>query len=372
MHTRTARLAEKIKNLPLSPGCYLFKGENGTVLYVGKSKCLRHRVRSYFQKNDDRPLKLQKLARMAVDIDHQCVETEIEALLLEYRLIKQYKPVFNVMHKREVVPRYIEIDMSKPLPGLRIIYHPSYPTPNFEPNTVHRIGPFHSMEDACGALTTINSVWHTPLCNQACFDARETIPHTPCFNGHLGKCVMPCSYASENDHGDAEMGYRASISKIIDFFHGNDAILHSLKQDMHACADNLQFERAALLRDRYNGLDALYRKLGKKNAQYSNRHLCVFVKGYHEEAFILIYMEDGVPFLQTRFMSWGDWRDENIKMFASSLVNGRKDNNLHPRICHAVFEVQAQRRFIDISGMNEVDAVVHRLKTEFDLFHEGR
>src|SRR6187402_419988 len=120
MSVKSASLGEKLKNLPSQPGCYLFKGADGEVLYVGKAINLKNRVRSYFQKSSGLSTKTRKLVSRAVDLDIVVVASELEALILECNLIKEHRPQYNVRLRDDKQYPYLVLTIKEPFPRLLV------------------------------------------------------------------------------------------------------------------------------------------------------------------------------------------------------------------------------------------------------------
>ena len=150
-------------NIPLSPGCYLFKDAEGRILYIGKSKCLRKRVASYYREQKDE--RIAQMMMFAISVDYLCTNTDIEAILLEYSLIKKYRPQYNVRMAKEREHWYIKVDTCQPIPDIFIVAENELKgRAKQEEQGIHYIGAFFRPEHAEEALETIGEYWHTPVC----------------------------------------------------------------------------------------------------------------------------------------------------------------------------------------------------------------
>ncbi|MEX0719166.1 MAG: excinuclease ABC subunit UvrC [Balneolaceae bacterium] len=228
-------LSEKVANLPTEPGVYIYKDLNGSVLYVGKAKRLRNRVRSYFQ--ESRPIdgRIKTMVSKIDDLEVFVTDSEAEALILENNLIKQYQPRYNIMYRDDKSYPYICIT-----PGDR----PRV----FATRTVNKdgskyYGPYDSVISMKRMLETIRKAFGLCTCavSRKVIDKTRGVPkwHS-CFDDYLRNCS-----------GDWDMDvYQATISKVERLLNGQtDMLLRELKDEMEIASDALAFEEAAMLRD---------------------------------------------------------------------------------------------------------------------------
>ena len=223
-------LREKAAQFPMQPGVYLWKDAEGAVLYVGKAKQLRARVRNYFA--EDKNPRLTKLVAVATDIDYILVDNEKEALALENNLIKQYKPRFNILLRDDKTYPYIRVTHEK-YPRVyvtrRLIKGQTYYGPFFPGNLAHRLVDF------------IHRTFKVPSCR---IDFERTHTH-PCLEFHIQRCHGPCVAGLTTDED-----YARAVADMRLFLDGKSRDLaRGLKQRMETAAENLEFERAAALRD---------------------------------------------------------------------------------------------------------------------------
>lgn len=218
--------------MPLAPGVYLFKDQAGTVLYVGKAKNLRHRVRSYFQ--DDRLLdvKTGTLVAEACDIDYILVDNEKEALALENNLIKQHKPRFNILLRDDKTYPYIQLTNEK-YPRVyvtrRLRKGSTYYGPYFPGNLAHRVVNF------------IHRHFKIPSCK---VDLTRKHPQ-PCLEYHIHRCLGPCVQGLTTDEA-----YSQAVKDVRLFLEGRHRnLISNLRERMEQAAEQLRFEEAAALRD---------------------------------------------------------------------------------------------------------------------------
>src|SRR5215472_14584275 len=226
-------LREKVAQLPLRPGVYLYKDAGGKVIYVGKAKILRNRVRSYFSDDKLGDVKTGTLVTEATDIDYILVDNEKEALALENNLIKQYKPRFNILLRDDKTYPYIRLTAEK-YPRVYVTRRlkkdgSTYYGPYFPGNLAHRIVHF------------IHRHFLVPSCK---VDLTRFHPK-PCLQYHIHRCLGPCVQGLTTD--DAYAGAVRDVRLFLEGRHGD--LARGLRTRMEAAAETLRFEEAAGLRD---------------------------------------------------------------------------------------------------------------------------
>lgn len=241
LHRRKADLRACLREVPAGPGVYRFYDASGAVIYVGKSVCLRDRVRSYF--TGRRPSrKLRRLRQEIARVDWERTGSELEALILESRLVKEHQPRFNVLLREFVPLPYVRVDLRDPFPRLEIRRSPCRDGALY-------FGPFHRggvLEGAVGALADALRLRTCPVPGERVRQQR------PCYRHHLGLCSAPCLGAV--DPGD----YRRAIDEACAALQGRqESVLARLERRMERAAERLQFELAARLRDAVRLIRAL-------------------------------------------------------------------------------------------------------------------
>jgi excinuclease ABC subunit C len=234
-------LQERIKRLSTRPGVYLLKDGGGDILYVGKAKSLRARVRSYFR-TDLVDVKTSELVRRVRDVETLVVGSEAEALILEANLIKTHKPRFNVQLRDDKRYPYIKVTVKEPFPRVFV-------TRRLTNDGSRYFGPYTSVGHIRLALEVIKRLYTVRSCR---YDLPKERPLRPCLDYHIGRCKAPCvDYQSAAD-------YRAMIDEILQVLAGDtEAIRRDADRRMRAAATALDFEGAARLRDVLHGLDVL-------------------------------------------------------------------------------------------------------------------
>jgi excinuclease ABC subunit C len=236
-------LQEKLTHLPTSPGVYQHKDATGKVIYVGKAKNLRNRVRSYFQQGRNHDGRIQALVSKIADIEIIITDTEAEALILENNLIKQLQPRYNINLRDDKTYPYICIKNER-FPRI-------FPTRRIQRDGSKYFGPYTDVKSMNIMLETIRSVFQLRSCNLSLTESNiRANKFQPCLDFHIKKCAAPCvGLQSESD-------YNESIEQIKQLLNGKTtALLASLKQQMLDLAKDKRFEAAAALRDRIRALE---------------------------------------------------------------------------------------------------------------------
>ncbi len=238
--------AEKVKTFPQTPGVYLMKDAAGRVIYIGKAKNLRARASSYFLKAAEQDRRTAELVREIRDIDFLEAESEVDALLLESRLIKDVQPRFNS-----------DLKDDKTFPYLQITTHEDYPRVEFtrEPRRkgVKLYGPFTSAGSLRGAMVVLQRIFKFRTCTLDIeADDRKWRWFRPCLLASIDQCTAPCNLRISKED------YRRDIMRLRTFLDGNKKrLLEEMRREMMAASQELAFEKAARLRDEIRLLETL-------------------------------------------------------------------------------------------------------------------
>ncbi|WHY01740.1 GIY-YIG nuclease family protein [Neobacillus sp. DY30] len=235
-------LKEKVKSLPATPGVYLMKDSTGTIIYVGKAKNLNRRVQSYFQHSKAHPQKIIKLVSNIRDFEFILTDTEFEAFMLECKLIREIKPLFNKMMKSPQSYSYIVINRDKVFRTIDIT------NTKLEQDGRLYFGPFPSKTRVEQAIIGIKETFKI-LCSS------NKITNSPCLNHSLGLCIGMCRGNSVIQE------YNKIVDNIIGLLSGKDmAILEEMKLRMALASESFDFEAAATYRDRIEAINFLIKK----------------------------------------------------------------------------------------------------------------
>ena len=235
------KLEEKIRMLPDSPGCYLMKDAEGTIIYVGKAVNLKNRVRSYFRDTAHTP----KVAAMISHIDDFEIllcETNLEALILECNLIKLHRPYYNILLKDDKHYPYLKVNMKDPFPRLEL-------TRKQEKDGARYFGPYIGASAVKQVIEAVRGVFPIRTCRQA-LPAKS--PKRPCVNYDIHKCLAPCAGKC------TEEAYHGMMNGVIHFLEGDyRPVADQLKKEMEEAAAAMRYERAAQIRDKMKDVQGL-------------------------------------------------------------------------------------------------------------------
>jgi excinuclease ABC subunit C len=241
-----------LTNLSAKPGVYLFRDARGTVLYVGKAKSLRPRVRSYFRGEADHTAKTRELMRRVEGLETLVVGSEAEALILEANLIKEHRPRFNILLRDDKRYPYIKVTVQEPFPRV-------YVTRRVVNDGARYFGPYTSVGPMREALEVVKRLHTVRSCR---YDLPREGPDRPCLDHHIGRCLAPCVGLQ------TEAQYRAMVSEILRILEGDtEDLRRAVEERMRGASAALDFETAARLRDVVQGLDALAREQRVHRAQ---------------------------------------------------------------------------------------------------------
>jgi excinuclease ABC subunit C len=292
----------KVGLLPESPGIYLLKDAKGTIIYIGKAKSLRNRVRSYFQRADERDVKTRTLISKIADVEYLVTDSEKEALILENNLIKKHKPRYNVKIKDDKNYPYLRLTVDEPCPRLMIA------------RRVKRDGSlyFGPYPSALAARNTLKLIYKWfPL--RACKDTKFKNRTRPCVNYQMGRCLAPCV-----GKVDAQT-YREIVKEVRLFLKGKDReLIRILKEKMREKSERLDFEGAARIRDQIQSVE----KVIEKQHVVSKGFLDQDVIGFHRNGGLgvqTLFVRNGM-LMGGRFftLSHREWPNEEI---ISSFIN---------------------------------------------------
>lgn len=277
----------KLASLPKQPGCYIFKDENGDVLYVGKAISLRQRVRSYFQKSAQHSAKTVRMVRKIRDIEWMVTDSELEALILECTLIKRHRPPYNVLMKDDKSYPYLCITTSEKFPRLTV-------TRKVRKDGDRYFGPFANS----GAVWSTSHLLHRTFPLIPCGKVWSGKPvQRPCLYHSMGRCLAPCAGKSDPD------AYQVIIQDVILFLQGkgND-LMQKLQSRMEEASEKMEFERAAKLRDQIRALQEVLQKQKVISFDGSNEDIIAMVKDERGACVQMFYVRNGKLIGQRHFL----------------------------------------------------------------------
>ncbi len=236
----------QLKILPDKPGVYIMKNSLGEVIYVGKAKVLKNRVRQYFQNSKNHSEKVRAMVKNIAEFEYIVTDSEMEALILECNLIKKYSPRYNIALKDDKFYPFIKITTNEDFPRV-------YVTRNFAKDGNRYFGPYTNGTAVYEVMGLIKKLFPLRTCKKAILEGGE--PTRACLNYHINLCKAPCAgYISKAE-------YWEMIDEIINILNGTDtSIIKKLKLEMEKAAEELEFEKAAKIRDRILAIELISEK----------------------------------------------------------------------------------------------------------------
>lgn len=233
----------KIKDVPNDPGVYMMLSSSGEIIYVGKAKNLKNRLRSYFFNLSNRTAKVMAMLEHVADFRYIICASEVDALLTENNLIKKYSPRYNILLKDDKAYPFLRIDMKEPYPTIKLVR-------KLENDGAKYFGPYMQSVNIRDIFDLIHTAFPIRDCKR---DLSK--PSRPCLNAHLDRCIAPCTGKV------SEKEYKAEMQKVIDFLKGNDREVERVLTDkMKKFAAEENFEVALNYRNKLQLLDKLVQK----------------------------------------------------------------------------------------------------------------
>lgn len=266
-------IKEELKKLPQKPGVYIMKDETDNIIYIGKAVNLKNRVRQYFQSSKNQPLKVQKMVLNIKEFEYIVTDSELEALILECNLIKKHRPKYNILLKDDKQYPYIKITINESYPRIFI-------TRRMQKDKAKYYGPFTAGISVKEFIDLIHNLWPIRKCSK---NLNIKVNERPCLNYYIGKCKAPCNRLI------SEQEYKIFIDNAINLLEGKyDDIINSLEIKMNEAAANLEFEKAAELRDKINSIKRVSEKQKIINSSMNDQDVIAFAS-YNNEALVQIF-----------------------------------------------------------------------------------
>ncbi|MBR4024931.1 MAG: excinuclease ABC subunit UvrC [Firmicutes bacterium] len=316
-------IKENLKKLPETPGVYMHKDKLGNVIYVGKAVNLKRRVSSYFVNSASHSSKVRSMVKNIEEFEYITCKTEMEALILECNLIKKYEPKYNVLLRDDKTYPYIKLTMNEDYPRL-------LKTRLVKKDGARYFGPYSDVAAVNRALELLNKLFKLKRCSATSFP----VGFKPCLNYHIGECRGICTGLVDREE------YMKDIERLTDLLNGKDKSLENeLKEQMKEASENLEFEKAAVLRDQIEALKAL-RNIQRVTMVNGKDLDMVFTAGHGENTVVVLFPVRGgklsgrETFLMANAENWEldktDFEDydeyekvisEFIKQYYSQLAN---------------------------------------------------
>ncbi len=267
-------LKKQLKNLPEQPGVYLMHDKDDNIIYIGKAKILKNRVRQYFNSSKSHSPKVRAMVAHIAWFEYIVTDSELEALVLECNLIKKHKPHYNILLKDDKHYPYIKVTMNEDYPKLTV-------TRAMKNDGAKYFGPYSGMGPVRQTMDVIKKIFLIPTCKRVF--PRDIGKARPCLNCQINKCFAPCT------GGVSQNEYRDVFNSICSFLEGKtDELIGLLEKNMIDAANVLDFEKAAEVRDKITAIKAITQKQKIVSDKMANQDVIAF-RCYDGKAFVEVF-----------------------------------------------------------------------------------
>lgn len=268
-----------LKNLPDNPGVYIMRNLLGEVIYVGKAKNLKNRVKQYFQSSKNHSEKVKAMVKHISEFEYIVTDSEIEALILECNLIKKYSPKYNILLKDDKSFPLIKVTVNEDFP--RVIV-----TRNIINDGAKYFGPYTDISSVYETCDLIKKTFPLRTCKRnITVDGKNT---RPCLNYHINLCKAPC------DKLISKEDYKIIVDDVLNILNGkNKDIVNNIKKDMEVASMNLEFEKAAALRDKLIAIEKINEKQKIISANFENEDFIAISQDEVDSCIQIFFVRDG-------------------------------------------------------------------------------
>lgn len=305
----------KIQKLPESPGCYLMKDAQGTIIYVGKAVNLKNRVRSYFRETYHTP-KVAAMISHIQDFDILLCDSNLEALCLECNLIKRHRPYYNILLKDDKHYPYLRVNLRENYPRLTLARR-------MEKDGAKYFGPYIGATAVKQVIDAVRDVFPLRTCKLA---LPLKSPRRPCVNYEIGRCLAPCAGKC------TEAEYWDMLDGVLAFLGGDyKQVVERLKNDMNAAAEKMQYEKAAVYRDKIRDVQGLMERQIAIQTERAEQDILALAQDGLDAMAQLVYVRGGRMVGGDHFPLPREGSEDPGEILAAFLTQYYEDGNLIPR-----------------------------------------
>lgn len=270
---------EELKKLPAQPGVYLMHDSKDEVIYVGKAVSLKNRVRQYFQSSRNKTAKIEQMVSRIARFEYIITDSELEALVLECNLIKEYRPRYNTMLKDDKTYPYIKATVGEAFPRLLFARE-------MKKDGSRYFGPYTSAGAVKDTIDLIHKLYRIRNCSRAL--PRDIGKDRPCLNYHIKQCDAPCQgYISGEE-------YRKSFDKALDFLNGNyEPVMKALEKSMLECSEQMEFEKAIEYRELLNSVKKIAQKQKITSSSLEDRDIIAMSRDMEDVVVQVFFVREG-------------------------------------------------------------------------------
>lgn len=301
----------ELKKLPTKPGIYMMHDENDTIIYIGKAVSLRNRVRQYFRPGADGRPKIEKMMPHVTRFEYIVTDSELEALVLENNLIKEYAPKYNTMLKDGKTYPFIKVTLGEEYP--RLLF-----SRQMKKDKNKYYGPFTSSAAVKDTIDLLNKSYHLRSCSRNL--PKDIGKLRPCLNYHIKQCNAPCQgYISKEE-------YNVQLNKALEFLNGkHESLKTMLEEKMQAASEKMEFEEAAEYRDLLNSVNLVIQKQKITNSDLEDRDIIGLAVQEQDAVVQVFFVRDGKLIGREHFymtVAGGDSREEILSSFLEQYYGG--------------------------------------------------
>ncbi len=274
-------MKEELSKLPNSPGVYLMHDAKDTIIYVGKAINLNRRVHSYFRESTKKSPKIQKMVSLIDHFEYILTDSELEALVLENNLIKEYRPKYNTMLKDDKTYPYIKVTLGEDFP--RVLF-----SRLMKKDKSKYFGPFTSAGAVKDTIDLICKLYNIRTCNRQVKEGECDSSQRACLNYHMKQCMAPCMGNVSKEE------YAENIRKALEFLNGNySSVIKELEQKMQEASENMEFEEAIRYRDLRNSVLAVAQKQKITDSDGEDKDVVALAKDEKDAVVQVFFVRDG-------------------------------------------------------------------------------
>ncbi|MCX7708226.1 MAG: excinuclease ABC subunit UvrC [Clostridia bacterium] len=296
-------IQEELKKLPDKPGVYIMKDEQGKIIYIGKAVVLKNRVRQYFQSSANHTPKVKAMVAKIKEFEYIVTDSELEALILECNMIKKHKPKFNILLKDDKHYPYIKVTMKEEYP--RIIM-----TRKIEKDGAKYFGPYSNAFAVKETIDLLKKLFPIKTCNKVF--PRDIGKERPCLNYYIYQCLGPC----QGDINKEE--YRMLMKDICSFLDGKqEEIIKRLEEKMIRASEEMEFEKAASIRDKINSLKHIAEKQKVLSTAMEDQDVIAFAKDETDSCIQVFFVRGGKLIGREHFIIEDTGETDNKELMSS-------------------------------------------------------
>ena len=339
----TFNIEEELKKLPDNPGVYLMKNDLGQIIYVGKAINLKNRVRQYFRKSKQHSIKVIRMVENINSFEYIITQSEMEALVLECNLIKKYSPKYNIRLKDDKHYPYIKLNVQDAFPKVTIAR-------SMHKDGAKYFGPYTDTTAMREMLEIIKKTWQLRTCSRNL--PKDIGKERACLNFHIGQCSAPCiGEISEQD-------YRKVVEEVANFLSGKyKEVVVRLQDEMVQAAEEMNFEKAALIRDQIGGIKRLEEKQRAIQSSMEDQDVIAFARSPQDTLIQVYFVRAGKLVGREHFFIEGTEGEQIETIFRDFMVQFYSGATFIPKeiiVEREPAEVEITEQFLSLKKENKV------------------